>query len=462
MIVYGRSRLRGASGFFARSDGKEMKPLPGAAKPAVFKDWKWMFRISSNWRRGRCAVEQLNDGQSSSPSCLEHRYQPHILLAGSLVIAASSRPSDQPIIKVLSSSSAQQTLSYKSQRIDNAFQITALTIDQSPPSPGHIRFASFFSTGEFTIFSINTAHLSASSAKLTYCPNRGNLNNPSIIQAAYHHPLLVALSHTFNLFVYDLSNGTVRHTQTLTSFTSFPPTSLVLSSPTLTTYKLVLAYAIPVYPAHWSVGATELVISGAGISSTLSSTASASLPTFNPITVLSTRTTRAIDVPRGWVDVEKLRSMREQWNRKVTRVADTQTDGKWIVLAPGTEFSLPSSPGTTASNSSSTLQLYRLYLPAQSTSIAASPPKLTFVRSLHGQIGPISSLALADGRCVSLGQNGSIWVWDLEAATGAEISVSRSENAEVDDRLIQGAIAFDDRRIITAETTGMVMRRFDV
>jgi F-box-like len=54
LTVYGRSRLRGASGFLARSDGKDMKPLPGGAKPAVYKDWKWMFRISSNWRRGAC------------------------------------------------------------------------------------------------------------------------------------------------------------------------------------------------------------------------------------------------------------------------------------------------------------------------------------------------------------------------------------------------------------------------
>jgi hypothetical protein len=424
---------------------------------------------------GRCAVEQLNDCPSSSKVCLEHQYRPHILLAGSLVITASSRLSDQPTIEVFSPSSTQHTLSCVSQRRDTAFQITALAIDQSPPSLGHICVASFFSTGEFTIFSINTAHLPLSSAKLTYCPNRGNLNSPSIIQAAYHHPLLVALSHTFNLFVYDLSNGTARHTQTLTSFTSFPPTSLVLSTPTPTTYKLVLVYAIPVYPAHWSVGATELVISGVGISSTptqlsLASTSSTSLPAVNPMTVLSTRTTRAIDIPHGWVDDQKLRSMREQWSRKVSRVADTQTDGKWIVLAPGEELSLPSSPASsttpssisTASNSSATLQLYRLYLPAQSTSIAASPPKLIFVRSLHGQIGPISSLALADGRCVSLGQNGSLWVWDLEAATGAEVSVSRSKNAGVNNCLMQGAVAFDDRRIITAETTGVVVRRFDV
>ena len=400
-------------------------------------------------------------------------HQPHILLAGALVISASSRPSEQPTIKIFSPSGAQHTLSCESQRRDNTFYITTLAIDQSPPSMGKVRFASFFSTGEFTIFSVNTAPLSTSAARLTYSPSRGNLNN-SIVRAAYHHPLLVALSHSFELFVYDLSNGAARHTQTLTSFTSFPPTSLVLSTPSAITYKLVLVYAVPVYPAHWSVGATELVISGATISSTptlssLPSVVSQSPPTVGAMSVLSTRTTRAIDIPQGWVDDQKLRSMREQWNRKVSRVADTQTDGKWIVLAPGEEFSLPSSPGTTlsstistASNSSATLQLYRLHLPAQSTSISASPPKLTFVRGLHGQIGPISSLALADGRCVSLGQNGSLWVWDLEAAIGAEVAASRPENDRANNRLMQGTVAFDDRRIITVETTGVVLRRFDV
>ena len=55
LTVYGRSRLRGASGVApTRSDGKETKPLPVGAKPTVFKDWKTMFRISSNWRRGVC------------------------------------------------------------------------------------------------------------------------------------------------------------------------------------------------------------------------------------------------------------------------------------------------------------------------------------------------------------------------------------------------------------------------
>ncbi len=60
--VYGRPRLRGARGFIGRADGREVRSLPGRAKIEDLKDWKWMFRISSNWRTGmqglayRCKV----------------------------------------------------------------------------------------------------------------------------------------------------------------------------------------------------------------------------------------------------------------------------------------------------------------------------------------------------------------------------------------------------------------------
>ena len=45
-------RLRGVRGFIGRGDGREVRPLPGRAKAEDVKDWKWMFRISSNWRTG--------------------------------------------------------------------------------------------------------------------------------------------------------------------------------------------------------------------------------------------------------------------------------------------------------------------------------------------------------------------------------------------------------------------------
>ncbi|KAG5651188.1 hypothetical protein H0H81_009567 [Sphagnurus paluster] len=360
------------------------------------------------------------------------------------------------------------------------FQVNALAIDQSPPSLGYLRLAAFLSTGEFTIFVIHPSQLSTSTRKLTYIPRRGHPISSTIIQAVYHHPLLITLSQNFSLSIYDLSRDTIRHTQTLTSFTSFPPTSLVLSTPSTRTYKLVLAYTIPVYPAHWSVGATELIISGP-ISSVdhhnvppRPSLLSDDVPPIpvEPMCVISTRTTRALDIPPGWIDEDKLRSMREQWGRKVARVTGTQSDGKWVVLAPaesnhlsatasGIFSSIPDSIDTREFlHSSTTLQLYRLYFPSASNSVAASPPKLCFVRNLHGQTGPISSLALADGRCVSLGLNGSLWVWDLEAG-GAGTEVSQSAMS-VDAPPAKRTVAFDERRIVTTEGSRVLVTRFDI
>jgi hypothetical protein len=60
---YGRARLRGVRGHIGRNDGREVRPLPGRAKveDGGVKDWKWMFRISSNWRTGQLEFFPLYD-----------------------------------------------------------------------------------------------------------------------------------------------------------------------------------------------------------------------------------------------------------------------------------------------------------------------------------------------------------------------------------------------------------------
>jgi len=216
-------------------------------------------------------------------------------------------------------------------------------------------------------------------------------------------------------------------------------------------------------------------------------------PESQTLIVLSTRTTRAIDIPFGWVDEQQLRIMREQWSRKVIRVADIQSDGKWVILAPGDQLTgldvrlfspeLASSlscptpmsetddpynqmnPLTIPSlNSPTSLQLYRLVFPKK-TSISSSPPRLSFVRTLHGQTGTVIALSLSDGRCVSLSLNGSVWVWDLEAGTGAEVAAANLDSA-VDlgptAEFIRGSVSFDERRLIIAQKDNLVVRRFDI
>ncbi|KAI0737577.1 hypothetical protein C8Q80DRAFT_312993 [Daedaleopsis nitida] len=480
-------RLRGARGFIARDDGRVVRPLPGRARVDEVRDWKWMFRISSNWRTGRCSIEQLPvispAGLFAQTSQLSPTY---ILLAGNVIISASSRYCHTPTIVLSTQAHAPHALSCPSARSGNPVHITALALDQSPPISGHHgRLACFLSTGEFAAYAIDHQMPSSSSRLFTFIPSGRNSRTAPIVQAVYHHPLLVTLSQSFHLSLYDLSDDTVKHTQTLTSFTSYPPSSLVLSTPSAATYKLILAYAIPVYPSHWTVGATELII--------------ANSPS-ERMHVTKTRTTGAVDIPQGFVDEHKMRAVREQWGRKVARVADTQTDGKWVVLAPGQALppvdgppnmlpsapdyaSPPSSPSSSGSayassslHSTTGLQLYRLHLPASLSS--SSAPKLSFVRTLHGQIGPVCALALADGRCVSLGMNGSIWVWDLEAGSGTQVSTGIADGSEDEDdedrteawnsvvrRLaagVRGTVAFDDRRIVSSSGSEVEVRRFDV
>ena len=421
---------------------------------------------------GRCSVERLRS-DVGLPATVERpseqeTQETHVLLAGSLTIATARTASTHPELLLVSPLHGAHLLSCKTTRANASTTITALVLDQSPPANRHtVRLAVFLSTGEFIIFSVNHHQPRDSVRQLTYLPAASMPRTAPIIQAAFHGKLLATLSQSFHLSLYDLSSGTVAHKQTLTSFTSHPPSSLVLTPASDTTYKLIIAYAVPVFPEHWSVGVTELIIS----------TALASL------TVSSSRTIRAFDTPSGWIDEHKLRLMREQWGRKVARVSDTQTDGKWVVLAPGDRLPVcddSPTPGETSDSSSSTasgfvasrlhspssLQLYRLYLPTSGSSV----PKLNYVRSLHGQIGPVTSLALADGRCVSLAANGSIWVWDLEAGTGAEVFAgtnSSSEDASNSTNtpalpLEKGHVVFDERRIVSSDSRGVEVRRFDV
>jgi len=409
----------------------------------------------------------------------------HILLAGPWTITASSR---KAVIHLARFPNRRYSfpIPYDDSRTRNNHYevITALALDQSPPSSDHLSLAVFFATGEFSVFDFNSASVSVvPTSRFNYRPSSPTTRTTNVTKAAYYHPLLITLSDDFSLSVYDLSSGTVRHTQTLSSFTSYPPASMVLSSPSTMAYKLVIAYSIPVYPEHWSIGATELLIAKSSDSAPSMSSNSTifSSPSFRedykyPLTatmsILSSRTIRAFDTPTGWVDENTLRLMREQWGRKLFNVSDAQTDGKWVVIAPGFNNhayrhildSRSSSTSTFESltsgyDSPTSLQLYRLVLPSHSNSVSASPPKLNFVRTLHGQMSTVSALALADGRCVSLGQNGSIWVWDLEVGTGAEVAPA---DKSIKCRPIRGTVSFDDRRIVSAYGGKVVIRRFDI
>lgn len=375
---------------------------------------------------------------------------PQITLAGKYTIISSSESAHRPSIIVLSPSIPRLVIHVAPIRAQESVRITALAVDQSSRTCTSI--AACISNGDIYVY-----ELRSSSRKHHYAPPFKTPRTAPITQVAYSHPVLVTLSESFSLSVYDLSHEAMQVLHVLTSFTSFPPSSLVLTIPESRTYKLLLTYASPVYPAHWSVGVTEVILSSAALHA---STVSLTSPARPPPLLLSTRSTRAFDLPADWIDETKLRNVREQWDRKVSSVASTQTDGRWVVLAPAVPGEACSPGGFTPA--SLPLQLYRLSLPSLRAGSGAAP-KLTFVRNLLGQAGPVSALALADGRCVSLGVDGSVWVWDLENGWGTEVTGVAGESSEELCPSQRGTIAFDERRIITSGEMGsVVVRNFDI
>jgi hypothetical protein len=312
------------------------------------------------------------------------------------------------------------------------------------PSAHSSRLAVFMSSGEYAVFKIEHASPTDSAGLTRYVPRVQTTRNTPIIQAAYHHPLLVTLSASFRLTIFDLSGEKPRVTETLSSFTSYLPSSMVLSSPTSSTslfatsdtttsqdiYKLVLAYSVAVYPAHYSIGVTEVLI--------------------RDFVVVGTRTARTCEVPFGFIDERAERAMREQWGRRVATIADTCTDGRWVVLGP--DVGAASSPNT--------LQLYRLQFPPS----PGAQVKVSFVRYLHGLDGSVATMALAGGRCVCVGTDGSIRVWDVDRETTAEIRgpLVFKEGCLESLSILPAAVVFDDRKVVSVGLEGLQIRRFDI
>lgn len=375
---------------------------------------------------------------------------PLVTLAGKYTILSSSELSCSPSILVFSPSIPRHVIHVALIRAQQPVRVTALAVDQSSRTGANLLIAACMSNGDIYVHELHSP-----SRKHHYAPPFKTPRTAPIIQAAYSHPILVTLSESFTLSVYDLTHQAMQVLHVLTSFTSFPPSSLVLTMPEPQTYKLLLTYATPFYPAHWSVGVTEVILSGASLHGPTSSLIS---PTRPPSSLLSTRSSRAFDLPAGWIDETKLRVAREQWGRKVGSVAGTQTDGRWVVLAPAVPGEVCPPGGFTPV--SLPLQLYRLSSPPLRAG-AWAYPRLTFVRNLVGQTGPVSALALADGRCVSLGVDGRVWVWDLENGWGTEVIPSSGSGSSGPG--LRGTIAFDERRVITAGAAGnVVVWDFDV
>lgn len=306
---------------------------------------------NSHYGAGRCLTTHIKTDSHDVPAS-----GLGLLLAGSLTIFSAG-----PRI-YLHSPDATPKLSYITPK--HSSDLTTLALDQSPPPPSlSARLAVFHHSGQFLVHGLTSSissagHTTQKSHEIYhFLPTSDSPTNPrtaNIVCAAYHHPLLVTLSAEFHLSVYFLpdrdpndSSTTPLRPQlrrTVQSYTSFAPSSLSLtrsSSASASPYKLLVTYAVPVYPSHWSVGASELLL-------VLHPSRSTSIYSTD-IDIASSRNVSAVQ--NGWIplsptlssapssddeqfDMYPPRSKEAlQWDRKVGSVAATQTDGKWIILA---------------------------------------------------------------------------------------------------------------------------------
>lgn len=346
----------------------------------------------------------------------------HIALAGGLIIAASPLLSTLPRLIL---QAGEETAIVASPDNLTPRRITAIALDQSQPAGRDYRLVVFYSTATFSLFLVRPLVLEESKEIATCTSSDRRARSGTIIQAAYHHPLLVVLSSRFDLSIYELQASEtgehyeIRLRQTLTSFTSHLPTSLTLSMPSSDIYRLLLAYTVPIYPEHWTAGITEVMISS--------------------FTVQSSHSTTAFDLGSTWVPLtpELSEVLNEQNDLKLASVSSVSTDGRYVVLA---------------SRSTNSIQLFRLFSKSKNQGI-----KLLFIRNLHGHSRPVQALAVSDGRCVSLSRDGKLWAWDIERDTNVEIRTQTYRDAPVSSKVI-----FDERRILVVSGDRIIINRFDV
>lgn len=312
------------------------------------------------------------------------------------------------------------TMSIVSSKRSNvhATRASSISLNQSISSDGSFTLAVFYSTAKrfhhLSTFSANTTTKSSTETHIiTPTTFRGPITN-----SAYHSSLLISLSLTFQVDIYHVSAKDASKpilVQTMSSFTSFPPSSLTVCRPSPLSHKVLLSYAVPIYPAHWSVATTELQVD-------------------DQADILSSRTLRALS--QGWETAEEDAtgsgndSPPRTGGTKMPGIVSVQSDGRYLVVAPRNE---------------NYMELYRLRANA-----------LVFVRILFGPVKQICALTVADARCISISLDGALWVHDLDQGRGVEVQ-DKIDGVDLGNTRIY----FDDRRIVVTTPTHLQTISFD-
>ncbi|KAG8997186.1 hypothetical protein FRB93_000472 [Tulasnella sp. JGI-2019a] len=414
-------RLRGGSRCFsprwvmeAGPLGREIKPLPSKLKQTVLYAYE---QVEPELADG-CAVESIAgniDGRPriSATSC--GSASQNLVVAGETIISAVG-------LDLMISCSGKSP-----HRIPSSNQIACIALDHSTitsqVSALHaavdIRVACLYNTGAFMVLSIPDHNPERTSILHSVQPAARSTGSGAR-EAVYKHPLVISISLDSELAIWDLRSPT-RPIHKLLSYISFPPLSLSLSS-TSNTWKLLVAHCAPVYPSHWLPAASEITLEEEA----------------GRFRVVGSRKTPSLAASSGWVTEQESREMEIEWSKKLGRVEIMETDGKFLVIA-GVD---------------SVLQLYRVYYKPKF--------RLSYVSTLTGHTFGIDTLTVTDGRCVSVGKDGKLRIWDLEGGWASQVTTAfELQNTETPK---MRGLAFDERRVVILDsvTGALQIWRFDL
>lgn len=375
-------------------------------------------RVGRNWQTGR-SVTNVSSALSPPATCSISK--PLVLLIGRLAtIVSRGLMENSPVVTISVPHSLQVALVSSKPASHASIQVSSMALNQVASVDASIYLAVFYSTftklhhlSTFTVSSDlkSSREISITTPRVPRSPTR---------HSAYHSTVLIALSETFQLDIYHFPDtkldGDPILLCSLSSFSSFPPASLRISRPTtLTTHRILLSYAVPIYPTHWSVATTELLVDPSNID-------------------VHTRNLRVFH--SGWELSEESEgttstSISSPFNgMKMPAVTAVQTDGRHLVVAPSNE---------------NYMLLYRV-----------RQASLGFVRVLFGPAEPVCAIAIADARCVSISRDGTLWIHDLDNAWSVEVE----ERVDVQD-LQDLQVCFDDRRIVVITPSKFSTISFD-
>jgi len=344
--------------------------------------------------------------------------QHSLFVAGSTLVVSPGVTASLPAVTI-HSAGKQLLVRPPSSFGTESIRVSTFALNQAGQSGKEVQIAVFYATENrahhISIFGITSGLQGARGLKA----HRPQTNHGYATHAAFHSSLLVALTSTFQLEMYEVTEDTIQPLRTMSSFSSFPPSSLTLCR-TQSAYKILLSYAVPVYPQHWSVATTELSVRE-GEDQFISRT----IRVFNP--------TRA-----AWEDIppsERVQSTSESPPRhgaKMASVAAVETDGRWLVVAPSGD---------------NLMEVYRI-----------KQNRLVHSRTLLGPHHATVGLAVSEGRCVSISTDGVAWVWDLEGGWGVEV-----QSEPFFEGVVQpGArVVFDERQIAVGCYGRVMIVRFD-